>query len=69
MQMSRFYITNENTEDTFDATDDLQEAIRMAREVARQGEAGDLVSIEHNGKNIRQTELMPNGEVAETALA
>ena len=67
--MSQFYINSENTEDTFDSTDNLQDAIRIAREVAQQGEAGDPVCIEHKGKNIRQFVLMPNGEVAEEALA
>ena len=44
--MSKFYVTNESTEDTFGATDDLQEAIRIAKEVARTGQAGDLVLVE-----------------------
>lgn len=32
--MPLFYITNENTEDTFDSRDDLQNAIRIATEIA-----------------------------------
>jgi hypothetical protein len=68
MTMSQFYITSENTEDTFDATDNLEDAIRIAREVAQNGQAGDPVCIEHKGKNIRQFVLMPNGKVAEEAL-
>ena len=67
--MSQFYITSEDTEDTFDSTDNLQDAIRIAREVAQKGQADDPVCIEHKGKNIRQFVLMPNGEVAEKALA
>ena len=67
--MPQFDITNESTEDTFDSTDNLQDAIRIAREVAQQGQAGDPVCIEHKGKNIRQFVLMPNGEVAEEELA
>jgi hypothetical protein len=66
--MSQFYINSENTEDTFDVADNLQDAIRIAREVARNGQAGDPVCIEHKGLNIRQFVLMPNGEVAEEAL-
>ena len=66
--MPQFHITSENTEDTFDTTDNLQEAIRIAREVARKGQAGDPVCIEHNGKNIRQFVLMPNGKVDEAVL-
>ena len=67
--MSEFYITSENTEDTFDSAENLEDAIRIAREVARSGQAGEPVSIEHKGKNIRQFVLMPNGEVTELMLA
>lgn len=67
--MSQFEITNESTEDTFDATDNLQDAIRIARDVARQGQAGDPVCIEREGKTIRQFVLMPDGTVAEQAVA
>ena len=67
--MPQFYITSENTEDTFDSTDNLLEAIRIAREVAERGQAGDPVCVEHNGKNIRQFVLMPTGKIAEQALA
>ena len=68
--MSQFYITNESTEDTLDSTDNLQDAIRVAREAARQGQAGDLVSIlESGGKAVRQFVLMPDGTVAEQAIA
>ncbi len=65
---SQFHITSENTEDTFDSTDNLQDAIRIAREVAQKGPNGDPVCIEHKGKNIWQFVLMPNGKVAEEAL-
>jgi hypothetical protein len=68
MSMSQFHITNENTEDTFDSTDNLQDAIRIARGVAQQGPAGELICIEHNGKNIRQFVPLANGEVAEEVL-
>ena len=67
--MSQFYVTGENTEDRFDSTDSLQDAIRIAREAARNGQAGDPVSVEHNGKNIRQFVLTPDGMIAEQALA
>jgi hypothetical protein len=69
VRMSRFYITSENTEDRFDSAESLQDAIRIAREVAQKGQAGDPVCIEHEGKNIRQFVLLPNGRVAEEALA
>jgi len=68
--MSQFYVINESTEDTFESTDNLQDAIRVAREVARQGQAGDPVSIlESGGKAVRQFVLMPDGTVAEQAIA
>jgi hypothetical protein len=68
--MSQFYIINESTEDTFESTDNLQDAIRLARKVASQGQAGDPVSIlESGGKAVRQFLLMPAGTVAEQAIA
>jgi len=68
--MAQFYIINESTEDTLESTDNLQDAIRVAREVARQGQAGDPVSIlESGGKAVRQFVLMPDGTVAEQAIA
>ena len=67
--MSQFYIINESTEDTFESTDNLQNAIRVAREVAKQGQAGDPVSILESGGNaVRQFVLMPDGTVAEKAI-
>lgn len=70
MKMSQFLVINESTEDTFESTEDLQDAIRVAREVAKQGQAGDPVSIlESGGKAVRQFVLMPDGTVAEQAIA
>jgi hypothetical protein len=69
MNMAQFYINFENTEDTFDATDNLEDAIRIAREVVQQGQAGEPVCIAHNGMNIWQFILMPDGKVAEESLA
>jgi hypothetical protein len=68
--MPQYYVVNENTEDTFGAADDLQDAIRLAREVARQGQTGDLVSVlESGGKGVRQFVRMPDGTVVEQAIA
>ena len=67
--MPQFLITNESTEDTLASTDNLQEAIGIAREIARQGQAGDPVSIEREGMTIRQFVLMADGTVAEQAIA
>ena len=67
--MPQFYVTSENTEDTFDSTDSLQDAIRIAREVVKNGQVGDPVSVEYKGKNIKQFVLMPSGKIAEVATA
>lgn len=68
--MSQFYIIDESTEDTLDSTSSLQEAIRVAREVASQGQVGDLISIlESGGKAVRQFVRKPDGAVAEQAIA
>jgi len=68
--MSQFYVVIESTEDTFEATDNLQDAIRVAREVASQGQAGDPVSVlESGGQAVKQFVLMPDGTVAEQPVA
>ncbi len=67
--MAQFIVINESTEDTFATTECLQDAIRVAKEAARQGQTGDLVSIlERDGKAVRQFVLMPDGVVAEQAI-
>jgi hypothetical protein len=68
--MSKFYVTNESTEDTFGVTEDLQEAIRIAKEVARSGQAGELVLVESaEGKGVRQYMLTPDGTIAEKEVS
>lgn len=62
-----YCIISETTEDRFDETDSLEEAIRIAR--SRESKAGDPVSIEYQGRIIRQLVLMPNGRVEEEVLA
>jgi hypothetical protein len=64
-----YYIISETTEDRFDETDSLDEAVRIARSLAREGQAGDPVSIEHRGKVVRQLVLLPDGRVEEEVLA
>jgi hypothetical protein len=66
--MSRFYITNESTEDTFDSTDDLPNAILLAKEVARSGQVGNPINVERDGKVIKQYILTPDGHVQEQAI-
>jgi hypothetical protein len=68
--MPKFYVTNESTEDTFGASDDLEEAVRIAKQVARNGQAGDLVLVESSeGKGVRQFVLTPDGTIAEREVA
>jgi len=68
--MHRYYVVNENTEDTFGPAEDLEGAVRLAREVASQGQTGDLVSVlESNGLAVRQFVRMPDGTVAEQLVA
>jgi len=67
--MAQFSIINESTEDTFGSTDNLQEAIRIAREVTRQGQSHDPVSIlDSAGQAVRQYVLLPGGKVAEQPI-
>ena len=69
MNPNAYCIISETTEDRFDEADSLEEAIRIARALARESQAGDPVSIEHRGKVIRQLVLMPDGIVAEEDIA
>ena len=68
--MPQYYVINESTEDTLESTDSLQDATRVAKELASQAHPGDPVSIlESGGKAIMQFILMPDGNVAEQAIA
>lgn len=65
MNQGTYCITSETTEDRFDETDSLEEALRIARDVVKESQVGDPVSIEHNGRVIRQFVLTPDGRVEE----
>lgn len=68
--MSQFIIINESTEDTLASTDNLPDAIRMARDAAMQGPVGDPVSVlECGGKAVRQFVRMMDGTVVEQAIS
>ena len=68
--MPQFYVVNESTEDTLGSADNLPDAICAAKEAARQGRAGDLVSVlESGGQAVRQFVFLPDGTVAEQAIA
>jgi hypothetical protein len=68
MNQNAYCIISETTEDRFGETDNFEEAVRMARTLARESQAGDPVSIEYRGKVIRQLVLMPNGKIAEEEI-
>ena len=68
MRADLYHIISETTEDRFDETESLEDAVRIARSVAAEGAAGDPVSIEHRGKVIRQFVLTSDGRVAEQEI-
>jgi hypothetical protein len=68
MLSDSYCIIRETNEDRFDETVSLEEAVRIARSVVREGQVGEPVSIEHRGKVIRQLILMPDGKVEEEAI-
>jgi hypothetical protein len=68
MPPDAYYITNETSEDRLDCAGTLQEALNIARSLAREGMPGEPVCIEHQGKNIRQLVLTPEGDVREETL-
>ena len=63
-----YCLISESTEDRFDETDNLEEAIRTARVVAHESKAGDPVSIEHRGRVIRQMVLLADGSVSDEEI-
>jgi hypothetical protein len=65
MSRSTYHIVCETTEDRFDEVDSLDEALRIARSLVKESPTGDPVSIEHNGRVIRQFVLAANGNVEE----
>lgn len=66
MTRAAYCVISETTEDRFDEVESLDEAVRIACAVVKEGRPGDPVSIEHNGKVIRQLVLTPEGRVEET---
>ena len=68
MPPGTYYIISETTEDRFDEADSLDEALRIAREWVKESQPGDPVSIEHNGRVIRQLVLTLEGEVEEAPV-
>jgi hypothetical protein len=68
MISNAYCIIGETTEDRFDETVSPEEAVRIARSLVREGQAGEPVSIKHRGKVIRQLVLLPDGKVEEEAV-
>jgi hypothetical protein len=68
MTRGAYHIISETTEDRFDEVDRLDEAIRIARGLVKEGPAGEPISIEHNGRVIRQLVLTPEGVVEEVPV-
>ena len=68
MPRGTYYIIREATEDRFGEADSLDEARRIARGLVKDGQAGDPVLIEHNGRVIRQLVRTPEGEVEEAQV-
>jgi hypothetical protein len=60
-----YHIISESSEDRFGETTNFEEALRLARSVVCEGQPGDPVSIEHQGKVIRQFVLLSDGHVVE----
>ena len=68
MARGTYCIISETTEDRFDETENLDDAIRIARGLVKKSLAGDAISIEHNGKVVRQFVLTPEGRVGEPSV-
>ncbi len=68
MSQNAYCIISETTEDRLDEAQTLEEALRIARALARESQAGDPVSIEHRGRVIRQLILLPDGRIAEEEI-
>jgi hypothetical protein len=65
MSSNLYRIISDVTEDHFGDTDNLEDAVRIARSVVRDGPAGEPISIEHKGFVIRQVVLQDDGTVTE----
>jgi hypothetical protein len=67
--MPQFHVVNESTEDTLETAETLQDAVRLAKQAARRGAIGDLVSIlETGGKSVGQFILQPDGSIQEQPI-
>ena len=67
MTRGAYQIISGTTEDRFDAADRLDEAVRIARDLAAESRGNDSVLIEHDGLVIHQFVLTLDGIVDEAA--
>ena len=68
MTHGAYHVISETTEDRFDEAGSLDEALRIARNLVKESQAGDPISIEYNGRVIRQLVLTPEGVVEEVPI-
>src|SRR5262245_28867095 len=69
MARGTYFIISETTEDRFDEAENLDDAIRIAHGLVKKSQAGDPISIEHNGRVVRQFVLTPEGVVEEPSVS
>jgi hypothetical protein len=63
-----YHIISETAEDRFAEAESLEEARRIVRCVVNEGQAGEPVLIEYQGKAIRQFVLTADGVVEKELL-
>lgn len=68
MRTDLYHVISDATEDRFGEAESLEQAVRLAHSVVREGHVG-AVCIEHRGLVIRQLMLKPDGKVEEEVLA
>ena len=68
MTRGEYSVISEATEDRYGEAESLDEALRIARGVVREGPANDSVSIEYGGRVVRQLVLTPDGVVEEVLV-
>jgi hypothetical protein len=68
MRTDLYHVISEASEDRFGEAESLEQAVRLALSVVREGHTGP-VCIEYHGLVIRQLTLTPDGKVEEEVLA
>jgi hypothetical protein len=65
MKATGYLITSDGSEDTLDRAETLADAIRIARDFARDEQGAEAVCIENGGLVVRQFVRMPDGRIDE----